>query len=723
MLLPVGLIEALVEAIGESDTEMAGHRMTRTTVVTEPLDETIIVETTLDWPDTGAIGMDGVKYYYTGKTDTTFTGISHIAAGSPVAGAVIKHRISTTVVDASKNRSYLDKLRRAMLVDYAEAEDLDVVGRNLGVNRLPLFSSDANFRAVIKAVAYNPRGTVYGLELALTALVGAGNFEVYEDLMTDPNKVTIKLDIDAITDEASAGRAFMTDAEWDGLAGSQDGLVVSAAPLTVEGVILYELDELFDFRNDKPSALTYAYFPGDTPASAFTYAGTDAEGTYVVVTAGEYVEFTSNGGTVFYRMLDTQGARITEKSVVEVSVLLNVPEDTYLNANELDQASIMIYDGDFRVSCGIDTEDTDLFHIGLYNTQAAGYLGAGKMLSVDTYYEVMVRKVGDQYVELYVDGAFIERYDYIDFSASTSNHRIEFGLQGTPIANLAVRYKQLGVRIKTVTDYWSARGTAGIVATGNPDEFDDNITLLASGDVGKYLTIKGSGITNGDGGNNNGHWLIDSYTSPGVVDLLGPVLVEEAAVIAPIATNGVIQIDDSRGFVFPDDLGKKITLANSELSNDGTYTIKKLFEFRSPSTYKDLAADFDTAGQLTMRTNICEVDATLEVESNLDYNLEPVFSTESSLEWELSDASSISGTAITLRQGLWVNTLIMEMRLADVLSAQLMRLNELINEVIDEGPPVLYEVYPFYLFDPLGLISAYVDTLTAAGVIPAFEPL
>lgn len=92
------------------------------------------------------------------------------------------HTISAEVIDFTRNFSSIDIVRRSLLVDFAAGADLDVVGRNLGVLRPPPLSNDAVFREMIKALAYSPRGTVFALELILDALLGPGNYVIFEDL-------------------------------------------------------------------------------------------------------------------------------------------------------------------------------------------------------------------------------------------------------------------------------------------------------------------------------------------------------------------------------------------------------------------------------------------------------------------------------------------------------------------------------------------------------------
>ena len=706
----LGILEALTGVFGEEMAEVGGIRMTRLAATVTDGDVTFHVESTLDWEESGILAVDGIKYYYTGTTDTSFTGISYVAAGASVAGAATDHRDDSAVLNLNRAWNALDLLRRGFLVAYAEGEDLNALGRNVGVERPPIFTSDDQFRKVIQAVAYNPKGTVLGLELALEALVGAGNYEVYENLIQYPNTVFIRVDTSTFLEATAAGRAFIGTIGYDDLGGTQDELILSEEPLAIGSVQLYPMDFLFDFRDDIPSDIDMAPWPGETPIQPWSYQGGESEGTAVVNTAGQYTTFTSSTGTVYYRMSDADGARVTEGTEVEISTVLNIPSTATVSGANRNQCDVVIEDGSYNIRWGVLNVDAGNYRVGLYDS--SGWVGSTVDVAKDAFHEVVLRKQADGVVELEVDGMLIARQSTSDFDVS-SNHRIEFGIHVTS-ASLAVQYKQTGVRHVTLTDYWNAYGAAGSVNVANPTRFDDTGSLLAATDVGKRLVISGSSTSNPQGGSNNGRYLVDSYVSAGVVELVGDS--EEDGATVNTANPTRITVGNSEAFTYPDDLGKQIVISGSAGSNDGTYVIDTLLE---PGTLQDYSTyDTPIAGA---KTNVCEVvSATFTSEQDLEYQIKPVFVTEASLDWELSDAGSLAADTLTLRQSLWVNGLVMLVRYSNVYSAQLLA-DEDVQNIVGVGPT--YDYWPFYLANPLGLVTAYMDDLTAAGVIPEFEAL
>jgi len=721
ILESIGLIQAILDALGEQDTEIGGHRLTRLTTPASAGDTTIYVDATEGWPEAGYIGIDGVRYSYSEKTATAFLGIAHRAAGAEVSGCAIGHRDDSPVVDVSGEWSALEQLRRALLVAYAEGDDLSVIGRNLGVNRLPIFRTDDQFRAVIQAMAYNPRGTVYGLLLALDSIAGSGNYEVYEDLLQTPNTVTIRLSGGAVTEEVSEGKAFLESLEYDALGGSQDEIYLPAgsAPITIQGVALADLGEVFDVRSELPSNLLYDYYPGAaSPGQAFDYIGDETEVNVVSFPGKEYMRIltVTSGGTALYEMDGPKGARIVPETEVLASFVVRFPSGHNLVVAEPNQVHLIVEDGNAKIGVGFKRTLVSSPTVGLYAPGATVNKGATQILGTNFFYEITLRKRGEDWVELYVNGNLLSRVAYSEFPAST-NHRIEFGVD--PVSGTReVFFKQIALNLHTPKDFWADKNPDGIVYSyPNQKKFDANITnYFKASDVGKRLDIYGSGVTNGLGGNNNGSWLIESLQStPGQIAIL--VGIPRTGAVLSSANPTRIVVPKDHPFKYPDDLGKRIVLENSSQGNDGEYVIGRLLK---EGTFESLRDDFDSVAPQT--TTICECPGESFVsEVGVDWHLLPYMTYETGISGRLSDAGDLSGETLTLRTALWENDLIMAVRYSDVLSAQVLADVSVLNTVIQDDPDVLYEYYPFYIHGTWEVYQAYLTAITAAGVIPEFE--
>lgn len=194
-----GLLQAIIDAIHGSDDKIAGQRMTR--VVETFLDselDAITVESTLGFGEENddlndaLLLVGGEIVYATARVEGPgIFRFCNLTRGME-STEVKTHPIGTLVFDLSGNTSALDLARRGFMVDTAVGSDLDVIGRNLGLDKCPGIT-DAQWRAVIKAVAYLPKQPIDAFNQALTALVGEGNYEVTESLITDPYTVFVRI--------------------------------------------------------------------------------------------------------------------------------------------------------------------------------------------------------------------------------------------------------------------------------------------------------------------------------------------------------------------------------------------------------------------------------------------------------------------------------------------------------------------------------------------------
>lgn len=674
----------------------------------------IPVESVLDWEAEGKVGIDGVVYYYTLRTDTELQNVTHIQGGVLFVGVKQVHAVESTVMDLNRSRSALDQLRRAMLVAYAEGEDLNAIGRNLGVDRYFFLGSDTVFRDIIQAVAYNPKGTMFGLELALDAMLGEGNYEIVEDLITDPCTVFIRFLGTAATDEISEGKTFLSGAELQPptsstTVGINDSIVDRGS---VSGVRWADEDLVTDCTAAYPSADIIEEYPGDTPHAAWAFFAPGAtEGVNVTLT-GSATEFTTAAptSTLAYR----RGLRIQPESYAYASALLTVP--TGAAVETVINTVLTLDDSAKKCQVGIFADTASTFQVGFITPATYVFVGSVTQLSRDQFHAITIRKRGEDHYELYVDGSLVETIDYSGLQAVSLTTYMFIGHFRVGATSNRLQVKELSVWVRTFTDYWSARGTGG-VGTGGSQRLDIGSTILVSGDVGKIVDVSNAATPV-----NNGRFEIESLVSSQVAVLRGPLNTGLQAQY--LGSNVRVAVPETgQLFQYPDDIGKQLVISGSTLGNDGTYQIATLLQ---PGTLQDLSSG---ATPVPEKTNIAEVTAASFVpETGLDWRVNPVFTVESPVDWVMSDAGSwvttFLGTTLYLRQGLPLSAAacyrVLAVTYSNVLSAQLL-LNTLVqNAIIEEDPEVLFRYYPFYLADPLGYVRSYVDALTAAGVIPEF---
>ncbi len=696
-----GILEATLDAIGEEDAEIGGQRFTRLVAAVSQGDTVFFVENANSWPTSGKVAVNSIVYRYSSRTAQSLIGITYIEGGT-INGARQDHRIQSIVLDISGEFSAIDQVRRALFVNTAEGEDLSVVGRNLGVERLPFLSSDEQFRNVIKALAYNPKGTVYGLELALDAIVGAGNYEISERLITDPNTVFIKLLGAVAISDFAQGKTFLS-ARTARLAVNSTSVPLLEAPIAVGGVKWKDEALNTDMRAALPSTQSIVEYEGDAGTLQWAFEGGD-EGSNASA-GGEYTSLVCVvlGGAAYEHI-----ARLQPESNAQFDWLVSLSAGGTTDPLE---AQAFIRDTNANIAVGFEVP-------GAAGNIEIGFIGvAGNFLDGSTtlsntgspYRNITIKKEGTSVARLLVDGVEVQVLDYASFDPSV-DHKVGFGNYKAATSAFEIRTKEVWVNAQTLTDYWAGRGsTADVAAT---QALDVNETFFLETDIGKQVRITGGVTANPQGGLNNGTFEIASFVD-----------VEQVTLDGKLQIDGVVTAPDQFAapdaiFTYPDDLGKAVVITGSGVANDGTYVITSLLEEGTLNTLDDL----QNSGA---KTRIAVMSgAGFTSEGNLNFRVRPVFVAESNLTWEMSDAGSVSGAIVSLRQPLPITTpgydRVLDVLAIYVLSAHLQGPDDE-NVLIDEGPPAEFEFWPVYLADPLGFISQYIEAITAAGVIPEFE--
>jgi hypothetical protein len=704
---PRGIIETLSETMGRRLNGLTGFSITRASASAVAGAVSLDVESAIDWPESGSVSIQGVKYGYSSRTSTSLDGLTHTKYGVSIAGLAFDVPELEPVLDVSKNRSDMDLIRRGLFVETAESSDLDVVGRNIGVFRSAAFSLDSIYREQIKAQAYGPHGTIYGIEKILDALIGSGNYEIYEDLIAHPGEVF--LSITNVTAAESRGKLWLGSKEYALTAGvTPYDVAITGEPTDIVRAKLADLAQQYDFRSSIPSAISHEHYPGAAPAAPFAYIGAQAEGS-AVTASGSYTEFDGNSsaGSADYRQIDTNGARIAEDSKVTVEFSLNVRSGVVLSGSHARHFLITIHDGTYRIEFGVRSGPTaGEFYASFVDSLASPVTAVQFALDRDEWHTLKIVKQGTT-ASVWANGVLvIDSFD-ISISVATGFHRWEFGI---PQATDGIFWtRDVAITVENTRDHCSSLRDGNTAA---PNEFTPGTAyaLKASPEQHFLCLTKDSPSDNGYGGNGVGVFEIVGDTG-GTYTVQGVTRPREIRVV----DDDKIQADH-RVFRYPDDLGRSIVISGSSVGNDGSYRISKIF---APDGVTELSS---SASGYAETSNLVEVVTTsdLALEDNLDLRIDPLFVAEAFTDAIITNTETLTTaggkvTDIDFEDGsLWGTGLVMEVHGHGPLSGQL-----LVDQSIKNESDAYY---PAYLFEETGTVKPFVEALTAAGIIVEEKP-
>jgi len=701
----VGILEAFTSAVGEVLNELGGFRFTRLTANVAAGDVTFPVETTFGWPASGKVVASGTIYNYTGKTATTLTGISFVDGATPIVGAKVALDVTQPCIDFSKSFSGIDLAIRSFFVNTANGADLSTLGRNLGVDRPPGLEDDDLFRKVIRALAYTPKGTMFTLEAALTAFFGEDNFQIWENFPTSRNTVFVKILGGLFLATSFAGQTYLTKREKRVLNTATREVTTLSSATQVEGVRLADEDAQHNFQTMKPTAVIETRFLGDVGDVVWTFSGTN-ESTGALVSAAD-------GGCL--RMLDTGAAdtavyvRTTrlrpESEEGYFEVLLRPFDIPSAVATSGRQFAMHLRDGARDLAVGFIFSAGTAVDVGFLDPTTGTFLSGAASIQLDTdlYASVAIKKVGADSVQLLVDNIVAQTLAYASFNATALNE-IRFGCHDTTLTGAEVRVKYASFKARTTTDYWNTRGVAGEATALTA--FDTGSGALIAGDVGKAMRTFGAPTKK-----NNGSWVVLTVPSPDDVTLGGTL--RQLAILETANPTRVRIAGDARAFKYPDDVGKSLDLtAATQVPNPGSYEIGAILD---PLTFTALTGPSESF------SNVCEVllSPGFVTETEIPWRLNPRFSVEAGISWELADTGENANPLLTLRANPPLDVpvgyvVVVEVVYAQVLSGQLVAGLEIVNVETLSG----FTYYPFYLpSNPLGPFVSFVDDLTVAGVI------
>ena len=285
-----GLFKAILDAIFGSDDNLAGQAVTELTAPLLDTSVTMSVKSTLrfgenvDGASDALLLVGGEVVLASGRTLTTFTGLTRGVDTTRVRPVL---PVGTLVYDISRNRTALDLVRRGLWVRTARLEDLDVIGRNLGLHKCPGLDEET-WRALIQVMAYLPNQPLDAFRRVLDVYPGVGNYRLIEELITNPSEVFVEIVLPLATGDVR-GRFYLNGgtAAVVGL----DGVSI-VMPYPVLGVLGVRVQDVLGDRGERdPSVVPDIYGAGSFAGSTITLGAPVAPGTNVLV---DWTSFTAH---------------------------------------------------------------------------------------------------------------------------------------------------------------------------------------------------------------------------------------------------------------------------------------------------------------------------------------------------------------------------------------------------------------------------------------------
>lgn len=453
-----GPIEAVTCAAGEQLNLLAGVRLGRLAADAHVGDDQLVLERTLGMDPAGTVVVDGVTYAYGKLGDGTLGQLVVTTPQGTFFGVQREHLRNAVVVDATRDFSALDFVRRAFFVNTAIGEDLSTLGRQLGVLRAPEVADDEQYRRLIRALAYNPRTTLYGLSQALDIMVGEGQYTIVED-PARPSTVDVYLNASGILDGSPVGKTYLSGTQD---LQASDGVFTAAGPLVNLGPLhLTPVSFWTRFGAALPPG-----GPSDAGALAYDYVGD--EGTVSVVDVGPGASAVRLGGPGWYACR----AALLPQSTWEAGVQAIVPDAAALSDDDARAFGVRVRTTEGVIGAGCVRVDADTVGLGLADLRDAGF-GAGDGALLDGVactvpagapFEMHVQSTGDGLVRLWVDGRAVQvlpnATGVVNGYTGVQGTGMDFGAfagDGAQVAVLAA-----GLSADCLTDFAAARTRATV---------------------------------------------------------------------------------------------------------------------------------------------------------------------------------------------------------------------------------------------------------------------
>jgi len=576
-------------------------------------------------------------------------------------------REDAEVWDGSQGYSGLDHLRRALLVEYAEAEELDRIARRHGLAR-PRGCPDDTWRRLLMVLPYMAKTTLHALEIALDALYPAGGWSIYEDLINHPCEVFFE--VPALKPSSIyEGKAFFEEVE-PATSTTSTSVPIAVAPTTVCSVKLQPTIQRLEM-DVLPSA--------DVPPWTYVNEGA-TEGAVFSVAVGTLFQVcpsaTVNGGR--YRR-SVPGIRAGSWKIGgwwKLFVSVNAGGWPW---------KLIVRDGEREVCLFWDEDDViDLGQADETSLEEVAWVFPS-MLAAWHYFELEAR---DGMVYGRVNGRQLLAVPHSSFAASSSKD-FSFGYVNNALAQDWTCLWD-GVQIVSTSrrDYANVERTDGMV-NNSLSTLSSASNPFIAGDNGRRVRLYSPR------NENDGAWIA-TYVGAGQVSLAGELHLDEAQVET---VGGISRITLRHPRWDDRDSGKSVTLAGSGTtpSNNGTFPIEEVEDEWTVVVTKP-------SGFVT--------------ESALDWQFLSSLWTEGPIRFEVIATSSYAALAVALRDALPAAATPVELTYTTVKSAQLVLDEFTVNKGEAGAPPLRY---PFYLFDVDRLTRDIIDAITAAGVWPRYS--
>ena len=689
------LLQALLDALGTTLGSIGGLRMARVTAAASKGDTQVLIERTLGLPPSGAVLIDGVPHHYMATTPIGLTGVYTLQAGAVVMGLSVDVAPRTQVLDLTQSYSSLDALRQTYFMALAQGADLATVGRDLGVSRDPSIARDDVYRAVIKKVAFGPRGTLLGIQGALDAMVGPGNYQLSEDLLNAPCQLKVSLPSALLLGSTRQGKSYLEPVVQ---AAPQQN--VFALPTTVVDAIAATASPtavLADCTQALPDA-----------AAGFAVKGTPPTYDMTRASVGFY-----SAGTSLVVFAD----RADPIDDAQVYLDLIVPSATPTQTDPRAFCASLT-DPLYAVYAGIVPSGAPgSFAVCLANAAGLIVATSAQTFGCDVVQSLRLQKLSDRAVKVFVGTMLVLQADLSAAFAAPNNAVPGVGVgQALAAANATnVRLLTLQLAVTPRRDVLALGSKVGQTLASSPTTLNTpGSPAFVTADIGKRVVIAPGGAVNPQGGNNGGVYTLASLSGSNGAILAGPTV---SNLSADGAHKGAIA-DTLGRFVYPQDLGKGIQFGPG--GPTGNYVITDL-----------QGADFVTLNQgpfapsqnayvavcapVNSSNNIGPLQS-FAAQAGFSGTLAPRFANDNAVDWQMAGASTLQAGSITARtsiaDGVSYDIVAHHYASAVVLpnsNPAVVLLNAL------STPPV-FNVYPLYVADPLSFVVQTLNNLTAAGV-------